>query len=279
MHSATRPEVTRPEVRQSRSIRLAQVMAAVLTAGVLSGAKSGCGSEEANETFTSPVQAVTTLLERADGTVEAQLVLISTAKNPHEFVDTVVDPVVRVPGGAQVELVSSTPGHYVATSTDDRALVYVPGETYQFRFELDDAAAARKVAGGHFVAVMDAPDDDVTATMATAPEFAGDTARLEWSPGARFGLIEVWRAADDTRVWANFDFAKPNFDGSKWARLKKGGHYDFGVDVFADAGDYIVKLCAIDKVSDFDTSLSAELGALSGFLIGRCAPDIELAVE
>ena len=30
---------------------------------------------------------------------------------------------------------------------------------------------------------------------------------------------------------------------------------------------------------DFDTSLSAELGALSGFLIGRCAEDQVVTVQ
>jgi len=35
-------------------------------------AKSGCGSKEANETLTSPVQAVTTLLERDSCTSRAR---------------------------------------------------------------------------------------------------------------------------------------------------------------------------------------------------------------
>ncbi len=69
------------------------------------------------------------------------------------------------------------------------------------------------------------------------------------------------------------------FDGSKWARLTRGGTIELSVDVFADAGDYEIEVCAVSKVSDFDTSLSTDLGALSGFLLGRCAAPQSLTVE
>ena len=80
------------------------LFAAGISLALFPGAKNGCGSEEANTTLTSPVQAVTTLLERSDGTVEAELVLISTARNPHEFVDTAKQVEIRVPSGDKVEL-------------------------------------------------------------------------------------------------------------------------------------------------------------------------------
>jgi len=257
---------------------LSKLLVAGLALAFLPGAKNGCGSKEANETLTSPVQAVTTLLERNDGSVEAELVLISTSTSKHQFVDTAKNAQVRMPDGTAVPLSLSSPGHYGADSASNSSLVYDPGATYQFKFELDDAAAAKKVAGGSFVAVMTAPDDVVTFSFTKPPAFAGDTADLQWSPTNRYALIEVRDAAGDL-VYANFDFTQPTFDGSKWARLKKGGSDTLGVDVFADPGSYTVSLCAVDKVSDFDKSLSSELGALSGFLIGRCAADVAIDVS
>jgi len=256
---------------------LSKLLVAGLALVFLPGAKNGCGSKESNQTLTSPVQAVTTLLERDDGSVEAELVLISTATSKHQFVDTAKNALVRMPDASLVPLSLSSPGHYTADSDSNASLVYQPGATYQFKFELDDASAAKKVAGGSFVAVMTAPDDVVTFSLTKPPAFAGDTAELQWAPASRYALIEV-RDSSGGLVYANFDFTQPTFDGSKWARLKKGGSDTLGVDVFADPGSYTVSLCAVDKVSDFDKSLSAELGALSGFLIGRCAPDVTLDV-
>lgn len=244
----------------------------------LPAAKSGCGSKEGVETLTSPVQAVTTLLEHADGTVEAELVLISTTGSPHVFVDTANDVTVRVPGGGLVPLELGSAGHYVASSSDDSTLSYQPGETYQFSFELDDDAAADKVSGGNFVAVMDAPDDEVSFTLSQPPEFAGDIATIEWAPTGRYGLIRVWHEDSDTLTYSSFDFEEPTFDGSKWARLPRGGTEDLSVDTFPEEGTYTISFCAVDLVRDFDTALSAELGALSGFLIGRCAEDQQIVL-
>lgn len=230
--------------------------------------KNGCGSEEANTTLTSPVQAVTTLLEGADGTVTAELVLISTAVNPHQFVDSAENVSVRVPGGAQVPLTLSSPGHYTATSNGNPELVYTAGETYRFSFDLDDEAAAKKVNGGNFVAVMDAPDVSPAFTIDEAPEFANDTGTISWTPSSKYGLVTITDSSGAIH-FQNFDFLDATFSGDKWARLERTD-YEFNVDVFSEAGDYDISVCLVDKVSDFDTSLSAELGALSGFLIGRC---------
>ena len=255
--------------------RLLQFAAIAAAFTVLPGAKAGCGSQEANETLKSSVQAVTTVLERADGTIDAELVLITTAHHPNEFVDGARNVMLRVPGGAEVELTLAKPGHYAAK--DDAALKYVPDETYRLGFDLDDDHAAGDVSGGDFVAVADAPDDDVELTIAEAPEFAGDTAVVEWSPSRLHGIVTVRHESGAT--WRNFDFREPEFDGSKWARLKKGGSLELGVDVFSDPGTYTVEVCAVSKVSDFDTALSKDLGALSGFLIGRCAAPQTLDVE
>jgi hypothetical protein len=166
--------------------------------------------------------------------------------------------------------------HYRADSAGDANLAYQAGGRYQFSFDLDDADLAGDVAGGNLVGVMTAPDIAPVATIDQAPAFAGDTARIAWTPAAKFGLVRI-RDADGAMVYQNFDFLAPQFDGSKWARLH-GSPQDLGVDVFADAGNYTVEVCVVDRASDFDTALSAELGALSGFLMGRCAAPEPLTV-
>ncbi len=242
--------------------------AALLAALAVATGLNGCAVEN-NTTLLSPVQAVTTLVEKDDGTVEAELVLISTSVQPHEFVDTADNVQVRVPGGVFVGLARTRSGHYTMDSTRNAELTYQENETYQFRFDLDDETA-QQVSGGNFVAVMTAPAGDVTFTITDAPQFAGDTATITWTPTRRYGLIRVTDAAGAT-VYENFDFEQPEFNGSKWARLKNNGMDVLGVDVFSVAGDYTIHFCGVDKTSGFDPSLSAELGVLSGFLIGKCA--------
>ena len=241
---------------------------ASLAALVLIMGLTGC-EEEQTTTLLSPVQAVTTLLERDDGSVEAELVLISTSVSPHEFVDTADNVEVRVPGGVFVGLMRTSSGHYTMNSALNAELTYQANQTYQFRFDLDDETA-QQVSGGNFVAVMTAPPGDMTFSVDEAPQFAGDTATITWMPATRYGLIRV-TDADGVTVYENFDFAHPEFNGSKWARLKTNGRDVLGVDVFRVAGDYTIHLCGVDKTSGFDPGLSAELGLLSGFLIGNCA--------
>jgi len=241
---------------------------AILAALLLTIGLSGC-EEEQNTTLLSPVQAVATLVEKDDGRVEAELVLISTSVTPHEFVDTADNVQVRVPGGAFVGLMRTSTGHYTMDSTMNAELTYQENQTYQFRFDLDDETA-QEVSGGNFVAVMTAPAGDVTFIIASPPQFAGDTATITWTPTTRFGLIRV-TDTNGVTVYENFDFAQPEFNGSKWARLKTFGTDVLGVDVFSIAGDYTIHFCGVDKTGGFDPSLSAELGVLSGFLIGKCA--------
>jgi len=264
---------------QGRTPTLATLACAILAFIVCPGAKNGCASEEANTTLTSPVQAVGTILEHADGSVDASLVIISTASNPHKFVESAKDTVMRMPDGTFVPLLSASPGHYAASDSTNASLVYEPAGKYQFRFDLEDDKLAKSAAGGSFIGVVEAPDDEVSFEMDPPPAFAGDTSKVTWSPSSRYGLITVTNTDSGKVTYSTFDFEESQFEGDKWARLTKGGSRELSVDTFADAGNYTVSLCALKKVSDFDTSLSADLGALSGFLIGRCGEDISLAVE
>jgi hypothetical protein len=264
------------KVHRSLACRALLLTAALAT---LPGAKNGCGTKEFNETLMSPVQGVMTLVERADGTVEAELVIISTASSEHRYVDSAENVTLRTPSGVDIALERERHGHYRASSVTSHDLSYVPNETYSFQFELDDPDLAGDVAGGDFHGIMDPPGDHVSLEITRAPEFAGDTASISWEPAGRYAIVEVRNAETGQAAYSTFDFDQPHFDGSKWARLQTGGSLELGVDVFADAGTYTISLCAVDKVSDFDKSLSTELGALSGFLAGRCAAEQTVSVE
>jgi len=265
-----------------RSARLASGLArgglvlAVLLPFLL-GAKGGCGSKENNEKLASPVQAVATLLEGADKTVAVELVLISTAVSPNQFIGTATNARLRVPAGVEVPLAQSTPGHYTASSLTSADLLYQGGQTYKFAFDLVDDVLAKQVSGGTFIAVLTVPDDVVTATLTKPPAFAGDIADLAWTPPSRSGIINVTNASGQT-TYSTFDFSTPAFDGAKWARLQAGGSFELAVDVFPVAGTYTARVCVVSKVSDFDKSLSVDLGVLSGFLAGRCPPDLSIVV-
>lgn len=257
------------------ALRLAAVLAAFV---LLPGAKGGCGSKESNETLASPVQALGLLLERPDGAVGARLVVISTHDRDVRFVDGATSPVVRMGTDAPIGLTAAESGHYVVDSARAPGLKYSPGATYQFRFGLDDPEVAGDNAGAGFVGVIDAPDDEVSFEFTEAPAVAGDLAKVRWAPAERWALLTV-RDAEGDVTYTTFDLSHPEFDGSKWGRLKKGGDLELGVDVFPAAGTYTVSLCAVERVSDFDTALSSSLGALSGLLAGRCAPDQTVTVQ
>ena len=252
-------------------------MALGLLLPLLMGSKGGCGSKENNEKLASPVQAVATLLEGADMVVSAEIVLISTATSPSQFITTASNTRLRVPGGVEVALVQTSAGHYTATSLTTPSLVYLGGETYKFAFDLVDEVLAKDSSGGTFIATFTVPNDQVTATLTKPPAFAGDTAVLGWAPTTRSAIINVTSAAGQT-TYSTFDFSTPAFDGAKWARLTSGGSFELAVDVFPVPGTYTTSVCLVSKVSDFEKSLSMDLGVLSGFLAGRCAVPLSITV-
>jgi hypothetical protein len=226
-------------------------------------------SEDDNTTLKSPVQAVTTIFEMEDGTVVADLYLISTTNDEHVFVNEATNVEIRVPGGSFVILGSKGKGRYSNDSKTDPNLEYIPGETYQFKFELAGDAAG-DVSGGDFIAVVDAPADvDVVFTYDDLPGFAGDDSGFTWTPGSLRGILTV-KDSDGNTVYQNFDFSNPTFSGDKWATLFNNGNGTLSVDAYKEAGTYNLEFCAVSSAQGFSDSLSAELGALSGFLVGEC---------
>lgn len=236
--------------------------------------------EEDITTASSPVQAVTLLLEKPDGTVEAELTLISTTDaNNHQFVNEAKNTSIRipVPGGKEVSLESRGNGKYAASSKTNPDLEYIENETYQYKFDLDSDSAGQ-VTGGNFVAVMDSPYDQVSFNYFELPDFDGDSSRFSWSPVSLRGIYTIRDAADEV-VYQNYDFTNSSFSGDKWARLASNGMATLGTDIYQQPGEYSIEFCAVDFTSGYDSNLSAELGVLSGFLIGRCAEVVYFTVE
>jgi len=241
---------------------------------------SSCNRERMR-TLASSLQAVATILEMADGTVEAELVLISTAKPQHEFVTNAKNPRLRIPGGEMVDLEQTEPGHYKADSKQNPAIVYKAGQTYQFRFDLPAPVEQQrpqrkgpeeKQEGEQtktYVAVTKTPDREAEFTWEKKPEFAGDTARLVWKPRSLMAIVVVHNPKGEV-CYSTFDFSDPQFGGDKWGRLGSNGALALGVDVFSEAGEYQVLKCGVTKNSGFDPEMSADLGILSGFLAGTC---------
>lgn len=240
---------------------------------------SSCNRERM-QTLTSPFQAVATLLEMADGTVVAELVLISTAKPKHEFVTDAQDVRLRIPGGEMVTLEQAEPGHYKANSTQNPELVYKAGETYQFRFDLP-APVTQQGRGARqqteapqdeqktYVAVTKTPTRQAKFLWDKKPEFAGDTARLTWKPRTFLAIVVV-RSPEGEVCYSTFDFTDPQFGGDKWGRLGLNGALTLGVDVFSKPGTYQILKCGVTRNAGFDPEMSAGLGILSGFLAGAC---------
>jgi hypothetical protein len=257
------------QTARNSSLPLAFALASVLGAGMgMDDTRSGCLL--AQEKLNSPVQAVTTIVERADGTVDVDLAVVSTADDTSRFVTTVTNAQVRVPSGALVTLRPAEAGHYRASTADDPALVYEPGR-WRVTFELDDERAAEDVAGSEFIAVIEAPTEATEGSF-RAPAFVGDTAELTWTPSSRDGLLEVFGPTGEL-VYSSFNWSTPEFDGSKWGSLLRNGSATLNVDVFTAPGTYRMRFCAVAVQEGFDEELSGSLGVLSGFLAGRCIAD------
>ena len=259
-----------------RGLRPLLGLGLVASLPALMGAEGGCTLLQG--TLESPVQAITVLREHADGSVDVDLVVISTADDEQRYVTTMENAELRTPQGDLIALTQDEDGHYRASSHDQDELVYEPGGTnYRVTFDLDDEQMAGEDAGGDFIAVVQAPDAEPSFELSKAPDFAGDTSSIRWAPAELEGLLEI-RDASGEIVFSTFDLATPNFDGGKWGSLIHRGHADLPVDVFAEPGRYTLSFCAVQSQEGLDEELSAGLGVLSGFLAGRCVDDLVIDV-
>jgi predicted dehydrogenase len=169
-----------------------------------------------------------------------------------------------VPDGTIVELQPIGEGRYRASSSDAPELLWMAGERYRITFELDDPELAGDFAGEEFIAVVDAPADEISFNLERAPAFVGDTAELRWSPSSLDAMIEVY-GPDGELIFTTFDTSEPSFDGSKWGSLARYGQHTLPVDVLDRAGSYTISACVIASQEGFDAELSAALGSARGF--------------
>lgn len=266
----------------ARRTRLAHRARTLASAGILiampmlMGAEGGCPLML--DTLESPVQAITVLQENADGSVEVDLMLVKVDGTAQEWITSATNAELRTPDGELIALEMEEDGHYRAHSDDYPSLVYVGDDTnYRITFEIDDENITGAAADNEFIAVVSAPADEVEFELTKAPEFAGDTATVEWTPSHLAGLMEI-RNADGEMIYSTFNLDTAEFDGSKWASLVHGGREQLRVDTFADPGTYTISFCAVRSQEGLDEELSGGLGILSGFLAGRCVEDIVLDV-
>lgn len=262
--------------RFARRARTALGTAMVIALPMMMGAEGGCPL--ILDTLESPVQAITVLREHADGSVDVDLMIVSLENGDDRWITTAKNAELRTPEGELIPLEMEEDGHYRAHSDDHDKLVYEGGGTnYRITFELDDEDVAGGAAGDDFIAVVSAPEADVDFELTKAPEFAGDTAEIEWTPGNLAGLLQI-TDSDGELIFDTFNLATPEFDGSKWASLIHGGREQLRVDVFADPGRYTISFCAVESQEGLDEELSGGLGILSGFLAGKCVEDITIDV-
>jgi hypothetical protein len=251
-------------------------LVAVPALALMTAAEGDCALAWAS--LQSPVQGVTLLLVQPDGEVTADLLLSTTADwREHRWVDTAELVELRVPDGTIIELTNTGEGRYGASSVDEPALVFMPGERYRLTFELEDEEAAGKSAGEEFIAVVETPSETPIFSLDRAPSFVGDTADLSWSPSHLDALIEV-RDPGGELIYTTFDMSTPTFDGSKWGSLATGGDHTLPVDVFGEAGEYTLSACLVATQEGFDEELSSALGIGSGFLAGVCVEPITFSV-
>ncbi len=243
---------------------------------VLMGADGGCPLLLA--TLESPVQAITVLRELPDGTAEIDLMIVNVDGSDDRWITTATNAEVRTPEGNFIPLEQSEDGHYRANSKDNPDFVYdASGVNYKVTFELPEKDAG-EAADNEFIAVVAAPPaEDLSFEVTKAPDFAGDTATVEWTPKNLAGLMQI-RDESGEIIYDTFNMATPDFDGSKWASVITGGREQLRVDVFADPGRYTISFCAVQSQEGLDEELSAGLGILSGFLAGRCVEDVVLDV-
>lgn len=232
------------------------------------GKKSGCSDEEL-ATLTSPVQAVATIYHHTDGTVEADLTLISTSVNPSVFVNEATDTKLRVISKTgdvvSVPLAHSAQGHYSATSSASAELAWEPGAVYAFDFDLEEDTRETRIEGGKYTAQVTAPEQGVTLTVTEAPLAPGLLAKVSVTGLYQKGIVRVV-GPDGVETYSNWNMDTPDFDGSKWNSLLVGQSQTIPAKAFPDSGAYVLEFGACTYVSGFDPALSADLGVLSGFL-------------
>jgi hypothetical protein len=252
----------------------------LLLMAVLLFVASGHGChEDQGEPLRSPVTAVAVLLQHEDGSVRAELHVVSTARVPQAAL-LAHDVRLTTPDHATLALDEVAPGSYALSSGDEPALTYAPDAEYQLSFSLDEATArdGHVFAGSFGVALYGLRDAPMV--WIGEPAAAGGDVVVEWSP-SQSALVEVVRA-DGTTSFRNVDFDHDPIDYDSWEALAPAGVASVPAGAFG-LGDNLVRVCTVDvhrpssdppvqpQHQGATVVLADRLGSLSGAVAGRCA--------
>ena len=271
------PKLAPHRVLRTKAPRLAVLLALVLVSELFLAGREGCGTKEQNETIKSPVQALGTVYKHSNGSVEAELVLISTIDKTHAFIDSATEVELVVNG--QANPMTKDPSQHGRWFLRSEQLELEQGTRYLFRFDLDDPALAGEQSGGRFVAEVEGYDSPSTITPKQAA-YRDHSLDVEISPAIRSprrGLLRVY-GPDGSLTFENFDLKQPQFDGSKHARLIVAGQHTIQGTAFPEDGEYRIVLYTMNYAAGFDPHLSAELGVFTGLLAGSAA-EVSVTVE
>lgn len=264
----------RSKLQLSRTLGrpVALVLIVLLAQVFLAGRnQGGCGSEDAQDTWQSKVQALGTIYQDPDANIEAELVLISTISKDHAFIDSATDVYLAVDGKRiALQKDATRSGRWSVTNAQAVDLTLTDTTRYQFGFELDDAELAGDDAGALFRGEVTGYDSPSVMTLATEKAYVGYSMDIEIAPaltGERKGVLFVYGPDGDV-TWHNFDTDQPQFDGSKHAELIAGREHTLPAEAFPVAGAYRLVLYTMRYAAGFDQHISADLGVFSGFMAG-----------
>ena len=246
---------------------------------VLSGHNGGCHPDD-GPPRPSPAHALALVLE-TDGTIEAELVLITTSTPQPVHIAGASTVSVTDPAGTNVTLA----GDDFAYAADDAALLhYQAAAPFTFRFSIDaSTAVSHHVYEGSFELVLHGGADAPEAWLDGEPG-DGDEVVVEWQPSGMHAVIDVRNDAGEVTA-GTLDWSEPAIDSRIWRSLPFGGRHTLAASAFPASGAYTVRVCCVElmrrigsdgrnaapqHLSDAD-GMSADLGWLSGGLAGRCA--------
>lgn len=141
-------------------------------------------------------------------TTAAQLAIMAHDGNGLRYIGGVVDPTVEVDGTSFDLISTATAGVFAVTSRQAPDLVYAPGQTWTFRFDLVDDEGNRYA----FATAVETPEGDAIVDVVPEPIFyAGDPVTLEVRDIADGGAVAVTPANDPfTATWSTFAWAGPS---------------------------------------------------------------------
>lgn len=234
-----------------------------LLGGVGLGGRPGSGPVPADDL--AGVQAFGSVIQSADGTVQARLDVLTLAGEPR-FLSGITDPTLTV-GTTEVPLLTgATVGVFETNSRRSPALVYAPEATYLFSFTVVDDEGDEHV----YRSYARAPSRDPIVDIAEFPfRAAGEPIEISLTGMADGGVIRVVGPSevtfDTTAVSsiADVHLIRPAMERNTGPELTIPG------TAFAKAGTYRIEVTSLGLRDAAPTSTDEDvLGSVSWFAAG-----------